>query len=159
MLTNCDPKEWNADGAVLLRDGGRPVLAVAVERQNRADGRKRFSWLAYLATLYGRLECPTVLIVLCQDEAAARWCAQPIETGHPGLVLRPLVIGPDTMPLVVDPAQARALPELAVLSAHAHGGHDGRVLQALVEALDSAGEMNRPFYPSCPRVLRRSRRR
>ncbi|MFD6096179.1 hypothetical protein ACFVWN_22910 [Nocardiopsis flavescens] len=145
-LTNCDPKEWNADGAVLLRDGERHVLAVVVERQHRPSTEKRFSWPAYLVTLYGRLRCPAVLVVLCPDRPSAAWCAGPIEIGHPGFVLRPLVIGPEQTPVITDPDRARELPELTVLSAHAHGDHDGRVLKALVEALDSAGETNRPFY-------------
>ena len=52
-LTNCDPKEWNADGAVVLRKEGEAVLSVVIERQNGHDNDKRFSRPAYLATLYG----------------------------------------------------------------------------------------------------------
>jgi hypothetical protein len=37
VLTNCDPKELNSDGAVLLRDGDRNVLAIVVERQIGRD--------------------------------------------------------------------------------------------------------------------------
>ncbi|WP_306371404.1 hypothetical protein [Nocardiopsis sp. CC223A] len=79
--TDCDPGEWNADGAVLLRNGDRPVLAAVIERQSDRDTEKRHGWSAHLTTLYRRLECPTVLIVLCPDEATARWCAHPIESG------------------------------------------------------------------------------
>lgn len=63
---------------------------------------------------------PLVLVV-APDAGVARWCAQPIELGHPGFVLQPLVAGPDAIPVVRDAAVARREPELAVLSAMAHG--------------------------------------
>ncbi|WP_437289372.1 hypothetical protein [Sorangium sp. So ce406] len=55
------------------------------------------------------------------DAAIARWCARPIDTGHPGLTLTPLVLGPEGVPVVTDAEQAKAAPEAAVLSAMAHG--------------------------------------
>ncbi|GAA0995190.1 hypothetical protein [Nocardiopsis tropica] len=146
VLTNCDPKELNSDGATLLRDGTRHVLAVVVERQHGRDSGKRASWPAYLTTLNLRLKCPAVLVVLCPDEAMVRWCATPIEVGHPGFVLTPLVIGPGTTPVVTDLEQARALPELAVLSAYAHGNTQPGTLKAVVEALESTAPEHRAFY-------------
>ncbi len=146
VLTNCDPKEFNGDGAVVLRDGTEDVMAVVVERQNDYDKGKRRSWPAYLVTLHVRLKCPAILLVLCPSDTMARWCAQPIRTGHPGFDLVPLAIGPSRMPVIAQEEQARALPELAVLSAHAHGNDDHRTLRAVVEALDSTPEKNRAFY-------------
>jgi hypothetical protein len=61
------------------------------------------------------------LFVLALDRAVARWCAKPIHTGHDGFVLQPVVIGPDSIPAVTDAGEARAQPELAVLSVAAHG--------------------------------------
>ncbi|WP_159942619.1 MULTISPECIES: hypothetical protein [unclassified Nocardiopsis] len=144
VLTNCDPKELNSDGATLLRDGIRNVLAVVVERQNKPDRGKRASWPAYLVNLHVRLECPTVLVVLCPDEATARWCAGPISIGHPGFDLVPLVIGPGNTPVITDVERARAVPELAVLSAH--GDAEPLTLKAVVEALDATDPRNRTFY-------------
>ncbi|GHC74965.1 hypothetical protein GCM10007079_09680 [Nocardiopsis terrae] len=146
VLTNCDPRELNSDGAVLLRDGDRNVLAIVVERQNGRDAEKRLTWPAYLTTLHTRLECPTMLVVLCPTDALARWCAAPIRTGHPGFDLAPLTIGPSAMPLIVDGERARELPELAVLSARAHGDDDPRTLNAVVEALNNTASRNRAFY-------------
>jgi hypothetical protein len=45
---------------------------------------------------------------------------QPIELGHPGFCLMPVVIGFDDVPWVRDRAAALRLPELAVLSVMAH---------------------------------------
>ncbi|RKS06151.1 hypothetical protein DFP74_1775 [Nocardiopsis sp. Huas11] len=146
VMTNCDPKELNSDGAVLLRDGGRNVLAIVVERQIGRDYDKRYSWPAYLTTLRLRLQCPAILMVLCPNEAIARWCATPISIGHPGFDLTPLTIGPSEMPVIVIPAQARAIPEVSVFSARAHGNTEPRTLEAFVEALDATSEKHRLFY-------------
>jgi hypothetical protein len=95
------------------------------------------SWLVYLATLHARLDCPVILLVVCPDRTVATWCAAPIVFGHPGLVLTPLVLGPDRVPEVSDSEVARLNPELAVLSAIAHGtNHDpGKVFEAMLAGL------------------------
>jgi hypothetical protein len=64
----------------------------------------------------------------------AAWSAEPIAIGHPGFVLRPLVLGPDLMPAITDVAEAVAVPELAVLSGIAHGT-DKAVRNAVFTAL------------------------
>lgn len=53
--------------------------------------------------------------------AVAKWCAEPIETGVPGFVLRPPVLGRAAVPVVADTAEAALRPEFGVLSAIAHG--------------------------------------
>jgi len=55
--------------------------------------------------------------VVTVDAAIAAWAARPIRTGHPGFDLVPIVLGPEAMPWVTEPDQARKNPELAVLSA------------------------------------------
>ncbi|HTN88381.1 MAG TPA: hypothetical protein VL242_32095 [Sorangium sp.] len=55
------------------------------------------------------------------DAEIARWCARSIDMGHPGLTLTPLVLGPAGVPVVTDAEQAKAAPEVVVLSAMAHG--------------------------------------
>ena len=88
------------------------------------------------ATLRARLRCPVSLLVVCPDRAVAAWCAAPIALGDPGSVLAPLVLGPDLVPAVTDPARAAARsPELAVLGAIAHGARQPGVLDALLVAL------------------------
>jgi hypothetical protein len=139
-LTDLRPTEFRADTVVTLRDpGAKPVLGVIAEVQLGRDGGKRWSWPAYLATLRARLQCPVMLLVVCVDRAAAAWCATPIELGHPGLVLRPLVFGPNQVPLVTDVDQVRKAPELAILSAAAHADHpDSRkTLYALTAGLST----------------------
>jgi len=136
-LTDLAPTEYRADTVVVLTDDAGPVFAVVVEIQLGRDGDKRWSWPVYLTTLRARLRCPTVLLVLCPSTALAEWCATAIPLGQPGLVMRPLVIGPDRVPVVTDPTVASDSPELAVLSAMAHGAHPDRanILNALLAGL------------------------
>jgi hypothetical protein len=122
-LTEVVPTEYRADLVVLLLDG-KPIFAIVVEVQLSRDEDKRKSWPIYLTSLRSRVACPTALLVIAPDAAVARWCAQPIELGHPGFVLQPLVMGPDAIPVILDEQVAREDPELAVLSAMAHGHED-----------------------------------
>jgi hypothetical protein len=116
------PAERRADAVVILRDEEeKPALAVVVEVQLREDARKRRSWPDYLTGLFSRHECPATLLVVCPGQRTAAWAAEPIAIGHPGFVLRPLVLGPDLVPMITDTDEAIADPELAVLSGIAHG--------------------------------------
>jgi hypothetical protein len=139
-LTELVPDAYRAD-AVVVCEAAKPVLSVVVEIQRGKDPGKRWSWPMYLVSLRSRMKCPTILLVICVDPAVARWCASPIELGHPGLVLTPLVIGPDLIPMVTDPAEAAQSPELAALSAMTHADRPGgeKVLHALVTAATIPG--------------------
>jgi hypothetical protein len=119
-LTEVVPSERRAD-LVLLLEADAPRAALVVEVQLSVDPDKAWSWPVYLANLRARLRCGVALLVVTTDEAVARWAARPIGMGHPGLELTPLVIGPRSVPVVCDERQAERDPELAVLSALAHG--------------------------------------
>jgi hypothetical protein len=56
------------------------------------------------------------------DPAIARWSGEPIKIGPPGMVLTPFVVGPGVTPVITDLTEAVASPELAAMSAIAHGG-------------------------------------
>ena len=120
--TDINPTEYRADAVITLVASDAPLLAVVVEAQLGRDKTKRWSWPVYLTTLRSRLRCPTVLLVVCVDDATAAWCGAPIALGHPGWVLTPLALGPRQVPHVTDPEQAKEALELAALSAIAHGG-------------------------------------
>jgi hypothetical protein len=117
--------------------GEQRALAVVVEVQLRADRRKHLSWPAYLATARARLGCPVMLLVICPESKAAAWARRPIPLGHPGLVLTPLVLGPEEVP-VLTVAEDASAPELAVVSAVVHGaGPEGaKVFTTMLESFE-----------------------
>ena len=120
-MRNVRPVEIAADAVVVLEGDGSPRLATIVEVQLSIREDKRRAWPSYLVLLRRELGCPCMLLVIALDDAVARWSAQPIEIGHPGFVLRPLVIGREVVPRITDPRRAADDVELAVLSAVAHG--------------------------------------
>ncbi|MGK4008310.1 hypothetical protein WMF31_37200 [Sorangium sp. So ce1036] len=122
-LTEIQPSDRRADVIVVLLVGEqqRPAMAIVVEVQLGVDPEKPYSWPVYVTQTRARHRCPTRLLVVTIDAEIARWCARPIDTGHPGWTLTPLVLGPEGVPVVTDAAQATAAPEVVVLSAMAHG--------------------------------------
>ncbi|MFI5779901.1 hypothetical protein [Nocardia sp. NPDC051570] len=148
-FTDVGPKEFRGDSAFALYDGnGRALIGICVEIQRGYDDSRHWKWPVYLATLRSRLQCPTYLLVIAPKLGVAAWCRRPIDLGHPGLVLRPLVLGPDRIPAVTDPVEAVAVPERAVLSAIAHGeGPDAdAVLTALLAGLHETGDEQAKMY-------------
>jgi hypothetical protein len=120
-LTEIQPAEYRADAVVLLLDGEVPVRVVVVEVQLAIDPRKLLSWPAYAMVARAVHGCPAALLVVAPDPGVAAWCAEPIETGIPGFVLRPPVLRRSAVPVVTDVEEAARRPELGVLSALAHG--------------------------------------
>lgn len=136
-LNTLTPTDRRADAVILLHDADGPVQVVVVEIQLRPDQNKRWTWPVYVSTARDQHRCPVALLVVCTDTATKKWCAADIDLGHPGLVLRPLVLGPDLVPVVADVEQAAAHPALAVLSAAAHAARPDldTILEVLVAGL------------------------
>jgi hypothetical protein len=132
--------ELRADLVLELRDAvGKTLMAIVVEVQLGRDPDKRYTWPMYSVSLRHRMRCPVVLVVVALDAAVARWAAQPIELG-PGNHYRPVVIGPDLVPIVTDVEWARKEPERSVLSALAHLGNLEAAWAAIVAVNDLADE-------------------
>lgn len=116
--------ERRADVVIVLR-AGDVVFVVVIEVQTSPDEKKKLSWPLYLTNLRAQYGCPTVLVIFAPDEKIRTWAAQPIEIGHPGFHLAPLVVGPNEIARITDADEARAAPYRAVLSALVHAGEPG----------------------------------
>lgn len=144
-LSQIAPAEFRADAVVVVRDRARVVTAaVIVEIQLHVDATKRRTWPVYVTTLRASLACPVTLLVLVPEEPIARWARRPIELGHPGFWLRPIVVSYADVPRVTDLARARQAPELAVLSALAHPEPD--IAAVALEAISGQPEDVRTLY-------------
>lgn len=123
--------QWRCDQVLTFGEGPDRV-AVVLEVQQGPDGDKEWVWPVYLVNLRARSRCEVVLLVVCLSRSLARKFDRPIVLG-PGSVVRPVVIGPDGVPVVADVTAALEMPELAVLSALAHPDRK-EVLAAAAEA-------------------------
>jgi hypothetical protein len=113
----------------------RPVTGVIVEVQRQIERDKLLTWPAYVATLRAKLACAAVLLVVAPDPAVAAWARRPIELGHPGFRLMPIVIGFDDVPWVRDRAAALRLPELAVLSLSVMAHPELEIAEVAIDAI------------------------
>jgi hypothetical protein len=147
-LTEIRPAEYRADVVVLLLDGDIPIWVLIVEVQLGIDPRKRFTWPDYTMGARAAHRCPVGLLVVAPDPVVAAWCAEPIETGIPGFVLHPPVLGREAIPVVTDPTEAARRPELAVLSAMAHGEGDqgAAIAAAVLPAIGTLDDEKARFY-------------
>ena len=100
----------------------RPAHAFVVEIQLAPDQDKDFTWPLYTAGVRARERCRVTLVVITLDERTARWARKRITFAHASPdAVSAVVIGPAQVPRITEVERARALPELAVLSAAAHG--------------------------------------
>lgn len=155
VLGQVAPDLWSIRGiGMRLRSTARLVPSVGrVEARTRtaagpagADQAKPRSWHAYQAGTHRRLGCPTYVIVVTVDADVAVWAGGPFSSGQ--TVFRPIVIGPQQVPVVVDVDSARGNLNLALLSGLAHR-HEPEVLeigQALWHALDQPRREDRDHY-------------
>lgn len=118
-LTDIQPAEYRADLVVMLLQE-KSVFGIVVEVQLGHDEDKLYVWPAYTANLRARIRCPVCLLVITPDEGVARWARKSIELGGDNR-WTPWVVGPSGVPEITDETHAREDPELAVLSAMAHG--------------------------------------
>lgn len=147
-LTEIQPAEYRADIVVLLLDGGKPIRVIVVEVQLAVDPRKRLSWPAYVTVSRAIHACPADLLVVAPDPTVAGWCAEPVEIGVPGFVLRPPVLRRTNVPVVAHVEEAIRRPELGVLSAIAHGdtGQGATIAAAVLPAIRELDNDRARFY-------------
>jgi hypothetical protein len=144
-LSQVAPTEYRADAVVTLRDAaGRAVAGVIVEVQRQPDRDKLRTWPVYVTALRAKLDCAVVLLVIAPDPEVAVWAQRPIELGHPGFQLTPVVVGFDDVPWVRDRAAASRLPELAVLSVLAHP--ELEIAEVALEAISRLPEDQAKLY-------------
>jgi hypothetical protein len=99
----------------------------------------------YAAALWLLLRCPVTVLCVCPDADVAAWYATPIPTDLPGYVFRAEVLGPGDIPVITDPEEAAARPEMAVMSVMAHGLRRS-VVEGFVGGLDRMKTEHAPQY-------------
>ncbi|MBM9504643.1 hypothetical protein [Actinacidiphila acididurans] len=144
-VSEVKPLERRIDTLVHLDLADGTEYLLAVEAQSKKDPSKHATWAYYASYLQQTFKMPSLLLVVCHDEATARWAEEPVDLGPPGwrtLTVRPLVLGPHNLPTITDPVEAAKDIPLAALSAIAHHKHGdaGRMLKAFYTAVKGTEE-------------------
>ncbi|MFJ9730117.1 hypothetical protein ACIRU2_01940 [Streptomyces sp. NPDC101169] len=137
-LTEIEPIERRVD-TLLRAETDEGTYLFVIESQGKVDDRKRGSWPYYLSYLYEKYRCEPVLIVVTQSSATAKWASRPIRLGFRdwhSLTVRPLVLGPDNVPVIADEQSAVRDVPVAVLSVMTHGR--GRQAPAILGSVATA---------------------
>lgn len=142
-LSKNNPATLHPDLVLVVEAGGRETVVV-VEVQLKIDDEKLSIWLCYLALLSQTLKRDVVVLVVTLSGTVERWAAKARSFGHPGHLFAPLVLGPSSLPLGVDPAD----PERLLLSALAHARQslDAEQARALLDACQSLDEGRSRMY-------------
>jgi hypothetical protein len=159
-----EPKvpEYSADLVLRVRakDAGATVIVEVQLPLKRADDvqAKRTAWPRYTVWQWANTALPAYLVVVTPSHEVERWASEPIEIGHPGFVLSPIVLGPSNMP-VIERELGLAVPELAVLSAivHGRGARAEEVATLALEAALALDPERRKLYVDAVLAVLRSR--
>jgi len=121
------PVSYAADSVLVFSQHEKPVFAIVIEVQRRQEQRKRWTWPQYVTSVSAEHQCPTLLLVICPTRTVATWArnlANRNTFALPWLTWTPIVIGPEEVPAIHDPATAIHDPELTMLSIITHGQTD-----------------------------------
>ncbi|MGW2015452.1 hypothetical protein [Streptomyces sp. NPDC001927] len=144
-MTALRPLERQVDSVLRVTPSEGAPFLLAIELQGRRDPEKGPSWAYYLAYLREKYAMPALLLVVCPDRRTARWAAGPFNTGvdhwH-ALTTRPLVLGPDNVPVITDPDEVSRNLAMAAFSVMAHRRDRDMTatLEALAHAVGTAGD-------------------
>lgn len=121
----------------------RSPFVLAIEVQKRRDTEKERSWAYYQTHLGAKYDLPVLLLILCDNRTVAQWAAGPFvfgAGGWPAMTMRPLVLGPDNVPVITKPEEAKANMALTAFSAITHGRSKrvNAILDAMAHALGEA---------------------
>ena len=119
--------EYRADALVHLSALAWQLVLV-IEVQLRIDARKRKVWPVYASVAHARHEQPAAVLVITLDRSTAAWAAEHGEI-------------PSAKPAVSDPEVAKLSPEIAVLSAMAHG-ESSAAAQIGIAAAEAARDLD-----------------
>lgn len=126
--------DFDADVVLSLGPHTSPLHAVIIEvQQDKSKEPKQLS--RYAAALWLLMKCDVTVLIVCPDRAAAKYYAQPIDSGLTGYQLQAQVLGPDDIPVITDATQAAANMALAVMSVMVHG-KQRKVVEAFTTALN-----------------------
>ncbi|GAA2416023.1 hypothetical protein GCM10010404_87930 [Nonomuraea africana] len=127
---------------LLLVEADPDRYVVIVESQTETADDKPLAWAYYLSHAAAKYDALPALLVISRSRSTAGWSRQFHRLGLPGLpslIVCPLVLGPDNVPVITDLAEACQDVSLTILTAliHACDSEVGGILNVLAPALST----------------------
>ncbi|MEU3254822.1 hypothetical protein [Streptomyces sp. NPDC006997] len=126
--TEVKPLERRVDTVLKVVPSDGDAFLLAIEAQTAPADDKGVNWSYYTAYLQAKFHLPVLLVAVCRKKATATWAAGPFECrvgNWSTLVLRPFVLGPDTVPRITDESDVARQPALATFAAIVHSESEG----------------------------------
>jgi hypothetical protein len=139
-LSTVEPVERRADRVIRYKTAAGDEAILVLEMQRKRDDDKPAAWGYYGMTLANRYNMRVVIIVVTSSSSCERWAGKDFDFGvgkGDKLIVRPLVLGPNSVKSITDVAEARADPFYAALSVivHRDSRNVGAILETVAEAL------------------------
>lgn len=125
---------------LLVEDPSRRYVLIVESQTEKDQDEAPYRWPYYVAYLHDKYKCPVVLLIVCSKKTTAEWARDPIRVGLPGLTCMTVcgvVLGPDNVPAITSPDDARRDVGFAVFAAltHSRSLRIGAILETLAGAL------------------------
>lgn len=139
--TTSIPLERRVDAVFKFENEKGKTVIVPLEVQLARDNCKPSTWLYYVAYLQEKYQAPALLVIVCQNEAVARWAEKAMTFGPDfwtSATLRPVVLSSRNIPRISDLETAMQDVTLAALSVivHAKDPEIDALLHVAAEAIE-----------------------
>jgi hypothetical protein len=147
-LSTVKPVERRADRVIRFETAAGQEGILVLEVQRKRDDDKPAAWGFYGMTLVNRYKLPVVIVVITTASSCERWAGQTFDFGlgmGDTLAVRPLVLGPDSVHAITDPADVRTDPFYAALSVvvHRDDRNVGVILKTVADGLATTPDPER----------------
>jgi len=97
-----------------------PRHIVVVEVQHAATADKHLQMARYAAALWLFYRCRVTALVFCPEQKVADFYTEPLATGLEDYLFYAVALGPSRLPVITDPEQIAARPDIAAVALAAH---------------------------------------
>ncbi|WP_157436476.1 hypothetical protein [Actinospica robiniae] len=144
-LSTVEPVERRVDRVFKFRTADGREGIFAFETQLQTDHDKPRAWGYYGMTLANRYSLPVTLVVVTSSKRCEEWARKGFDFGHglgDSLYVRPIVLGPSNVEMIIDDHAAAMDLYYTALSVTVHLGsrHINAILKAAAKAVGTAPE-------------------
>ncbi|MBC7268157.1 MAG: hypothetical protein H5T76_05455 [Streptomyces sp.] len=149
--TEVKPLERRVDTVLKVVPSEGDAFLLAIEAQTSPAPDKGVNWAYYVAYLQAKFGLPVLLLTVCRNKGTAAWAVGPFECRvgtWSTSVLRPFVLGPDSVARITDESEVARHPAMATFAAIVHSESEGisGILNLLAHAMRSFDKATAKYW-------------